>query len=92
MMRRPVPELARRLLRTTNQRDLEWATAAARAPSTVASPTLKRLRAAADAPGGITAGSYTATVVSADAGSVSLSRTFLTCRLGDYVGPALPKP
>jgi hypothetical protein len=49
----------------------------------------------ADPPGGIVAGSYTVTVVDAaqpDAGSLSLSGTFLTCRLPDYSGPLPPQP
>jgi hypothetical protein len=44
-------------------------------------------------PGGVVAGSYTVTVVDktqGDAGSLSLSGTFSTCRLCDYIGPTPP--
>jgi len=49
----------------------------------------------ADPPGGVVAGSYTVTVVSSaqpDAGSLSLSGTFSTCRLPDFSGPTPPHP
>jgi hypothetical protein len=47
----------------------------------------------AEPPGGFVAGSYTATVVDStqpDAASLSLSGTFLTCRLHDVGGPTPP--
>lgn len=49
----------------------------------------------ADPPGGLVAGSYTATVVDskqADGGSLSLSGTFVTCRLCDWSGPTPKRP
>jgi hypothetical protein len=58
--------------------------------ATAASITLTEV----DLPGGVVAGSYTVTVVDseqADAASLSLSGTFLTCRLRDFSGPT-PTP
>jgi hypothetical protein len=57
--------------------------------STAASITLTEV----DPPGGVVAGSYTVTVASseqADAATLSLSGTFLTCRLHDFSGPTPP--